>query len=165
MKAHIAYLSYVIRHKWFVLLACRQTGCSFWQGLIHDISKFSRREWFPYVHSFFNSDGTRRGRNDTNGSRDPITIKAEFDMAWLSHQHHNPHHWQYWILRQENGEARPLPIPEKYIREMVADWMGAGRAITGKWEYQDWYSNNKHKMQLNPTSQAQIELLIYKGTT
>jgi hypothetical protein len=37
---------------------------------------------------------------------------------------------------------KALPMPEKFVREMVADWMGAGRAITGRWDVNDWYRPN-----------------------
>ena len=33
---------------------------------------------------------------------------------------------------------------------MVADWMGAGRAITGKWDVAGWYADNWRKIHLRP---------------
>jgi hypothetical protein len=38
---HVRYLSYVVRHKWFVLLAGIKTGAPLWRLLIHDWSKFA----------------------------------------------------------------------------------------------------------------------------
>jgi hypothetical protein len=29
-------------------------------------------------------------------------------------------------------------MPETYVREMVADWMGASRAYTGSWDMTEW---------------------------
>jgi len=40
------------------------------------------------------------------------------------------------------------PMPEHFVREMIADWCGAGRAITGEWEVLDWYEKNREKMAL-----------------
>jgi hypothetical protein len=52
-------------------------------------------------------------------------------------------------------------MPDKYIREMVADWMGAGKAITGKWEVRDWYEKNKHRIRLEKQTRKTTEELIY----
>jgi hypothetical protein len=54
----------------------------------------------------------------------------------------------------------PLPMPEHYAREMVADWLGAGRAITGKWEAKEWYQKNKNAIILHPTTRAFVENLL-----
>lgn len=51
-------------------------------------------------------------------------------------------------------------MPEKYGREMVADWMGAGRGITGKWEADKWYEHNKLNIQLHPDTRVRVEALL-----
>jgi hypothetical protein len=53
MKPHWQYLRYVLRHKWYVFLACRQLGVPLIQSVIHDWSKFLPCEWFPYVRYFY----------------------------------------------------------------------------------------------------------------
>lgn len=53
-----------------------------------------------------------------------------------------------------------LQMPEHFVREMVADWAGAGRAITGRWEVADWYAKNKGKMLLHPQTLALVERLL-----
>lgn len=147
MKPHLKYLSYVARHKWFVLVAGLKVKAPLWRLLIHDWSKFSRAEWGPYVRKFY-------------GSGDPLDVLLAFDKAWLHHQHRNPHHWQSWLLREDEGNVIPLRMPEALAREMVADWMGAGRAITGKWDVADWYSLNSGKITLHPETRAYVERLI-----
>jgi hypothetical protein len=76
------------------------------------------------------------------------------------HQHRNLHHWQAWVLRQDDGGTKPMPMPEGYAREMVADWAGAGRAITGKWKVRSWYDNNFEKMLLHPDTRKLVEELL-----
>jgi len=61
----------------------------------------------------------------------------------------------------DNGRIQNLKMPDKYIREMVADWMGAGKAITGKWEVRDWYEKNKHRIRLEKQTRKTTEELIY----
>lgn len=145
MRAHLQYLSYVVRHKWFVFRAGLKTKAPLWRLVIHDWSKFSPAEWGPYVRTFYAKHKARPG---------------EFDRAWLHHQHRNPHHWQHFLLREDDGDLKALPMPESLAREMVADWMGAGRAITGRWEVRAWYSANAHKIVLADETREVVESLV-----
>lgn len=114
MKAHLQYLSYVLRHKWFVLVECWKMGL-FWRGLVHDLSKFTPAEWFPYVRYFYGpkieigteqvfdpvaEDFTLVPKMDA-----PKSVKLNFDIAWLRHQKRNSHHWQFWLLTPD--QPRP----------------------------------------------------------
>jgi len=87
-------------------------------------------------------------------------IHERFDVAWLHHQHANPHHWQHWVLREDDGQTKCLEMPEHFAREMVADWCGAGRAITGKWEVWIWYYRNRGRILLNPKTEARVLDLV-----
>jgi hypothetical protein len=55
-------------------------------------------------------------------------------------------------------------MPEPLVREMVADWMGAGRAITGTWDVAGWYAKNRERMVLHPETRARVEALIAEVT-
>lgn len=149
---HRKYARYIVRHKWFVFRAGLRTGAPLWRLLIHDWSKLTPAEWAPYVRSFYGPQ-----------PRTP-EVKEDFDKAWLHHQHRNPHHWQHWQLREDSGALKTLEIPEKFVREMVADWMGAGRAITGRWEVEAWYIKNREKINLHPSSRALAERIIHGVT-
>lgn len=148
VQAHRRYASYVIRHKWFVFRAGLKTGAPLWRLVIHDWSKLTRAEWSPYVRSFYGP----QPRTDT--------VKAAFDAAWLHHQHANRHHWQHWVLREDSGATKVLPMPERFAREMVADWMGAGRAITGRWEVAAWYDATRDRILLAESTRELVERLI-----
>lgn len=150
IKQHLSYLKYVLKHKWFVYIAGRRIGLSFWQSFQHDLSKFRFSEWFAYADTFYNPDGSRKIYAET----------PEFQKAWLYHQHRNLHHWQSWLLRMDRGDVIPLQMPKKYVLEMVADWMGAGKAITGKWEYQIWYNQNREKIILHPQTREFVENIL-----
>lgn len=147
VRPHLKYASYVARHKWFVFVAGRRTGAPLWRLLIHDWSKLTPAEWFPYVRSFY------------GGERTPA-VRLAFDAAWLHHQHRNPHHWQHWLLRKDDGDTRALAMPPALVREMVADWMGAGRAITGRWEVATWFEANEAKIALHPATRVHVEQLV-----
>lgn len=155
MTKHLKYLSYVIRHKWFVFLAACRLGVPL-LGLVHDLSKFSPDEWIPYTN-FFYGDGAKPRRDKTGYYKPTDTGDQAFDFAWLLHQKRNRHHWQWWILPEDNGGVKVLPMPEKYRREMLADWMGAGKAQGHGDDVLPWYTANCHKMTLHPDTRAWIE--------
>lgn len=151
MIDHFAYLHYVLRHKWHVFRASRKLGVPLVQSILHDASKFLPSEWKPYVKCFYAPDGSKR-YNET----------PEFNAAWCAHQRRNLHHWQAWLLKEDEGGMFPIPMPMKYIREMVADWVGAGIAITGSNNVCGWYGKNWHKMKLHPVTRAKVEKLLVR---
>lgn len=205
MRRHWSYLKYVLRHKWFVWQASRKIGASPWLAVIHDASKFRRSEWTPYACTFYKPDGSNQ-----------YDETPAFNLAWLLHQHRNPHHWQHWILRMDNlspvyliqddgdweGHTRihhapsgvdaaipnsdlhsnnpvsdhmvremlrhananaglvAIEMPRRYALEMVSDWMGAGRAITGRWECAEWYAKNREKIILHANTRALVDGIL-----
>jgi hypothetical protein len=160
VNAHLQYLLYVLRHKWFVFLACRRLHVPLWRAIIHDWTKFLPSEWFPYVRSFYNPDGSKRETRTDDGTLDSSTVAQEFAAAWLHHQKYNPHHWQYWVVINDEDGTVALPMPTVYIREMVADWDGAGRAITGKSDPVGWYRRNGHKMIMHKSTRFVLENIL-----
>lgn len=160
-----------------------------WRLLIHDWSKFLPGEWGPYVANFYGRSPAamaddwfeqrlselrpaygfavpERIRNglEAQAQRREKQIREErksaYDRAWLHHQHFNAHHWQHWVLRLDDGPVRFLEMPVSLVREMVADWMGAGRAINGKWEVAEWYRESREKIKLDQNTRALVERLI-----
>ena len=124
---------------------------SLWLALIHDWSKFLPSEWFPYVRAFYNKDGSSK-YEETD----------EFNYAWKYHQNRQKHHHQYWLLKMDDGRVVPLKMPEKYVREMLGDWIGAGLVITGKLEVWDWYEKNKENMILHEDTRKLVEDILGK---
>jgi hypothetical protein len=189
MRKHWLYLKYVVRHKWFVFVAGLRVGAPLWRLLIHDWSKFLPSEWRAYARFFYGAPegfcmtchaplarlrkaprGLAYCRNTKCQAHDELRASASyikplewheaFDRAWLKHQHRNAHHWQHWVIREDQGGTKTLEIPEPYVREMVADWLGAGRAITGKWEAAEWYLRNAEKMLLSYRAQMLVEMVL-----
>lgn len=205
MRRHIAYLKYVIRHKWYVFLACLRFGL-FWRGIKHDWTKFLLSEWMPYARTFYAPDGSGQYKPD------PL-----FDRAWNHHQKANSHHWQYWLLSPDkarpnfwlqsydggmshifigNNEGKiaaivwdaeiewhkppytlesqlgrdlmntpvPLDMPMVDRKEMLADWMGAGKAL-GKPKVWEWYEATHRNIYLHPDTRAWIEIELERLET
>jgi hypothetical protein len=53
-----------------------------------------------------------------------------------------------------------VQMPEIYVREMVADWIGAGRAITGNRDPREWYEKNKETIILHSETKLLVEKLL-----
>ena len=160
MRAHWAYLKYVLRHKGFVFLECIKLGVPIWIAVLHDWDKFLPDEWFPYVNFFYYPDGSKRQHRDSTGYYKPDdTGDPDFDMAWFLHQKRNRHHWQSWALLRSDGAIKLFPIPLVFLREMIADWRGAGR-VQNTPNTRKWYETNKDKLYLHPDTRTMVELIL-----
>lgn len=151
---HLRYLNYVVRHRWFVFVECCKLGIP-WRGLVHDLSKFFPSEWFPYVENFYGRDLGE----DSASWHASYDRECRFDVAWLKHQHRNPHHWQHWRLSEDDGGTKLVYMPPKYVKEMLADWKGAGRA-QGFTKLGPWYEENRHKIVLHEDSRVLLHSLM-----
>lgn len=137
----IKYLKYLIKHKYYVTVECFKRGL-YWRGLTHDLSKFLPDEFIPYMKFFYGKEVTKDG----------------FDFAWLKHQKRNPHHWQWWILKEDSGKLKIFEMSKEYREEMLCDWHGAGKAIIGKnSNTKEWYLKNKDKIIVGPETRRWIE--------
>jgi len=136
---YIKYFRYIIRHKWFVLVACWRQGL-YLDGIFHDWSKFLPDELIPYANYFY---------GDTSN-------EAAFDFAWLLHQKRNRHHWQWWILPEDDGGTKFLPMSRRAVLHMLCDWWGAGKAL-GSTGPREWFEANGDKMQLHPETRTLIK--------
>ena len=52
-------------------------------------------------------------------------------------------------------------MPDKYIKEMVADLIGASKAYGGN-DATGYYEANKHKWCLHPETKEKFEKLLYE---
>ena len=110
------------------------------------MSKLLPSEFFAYREYFYS------GLEFT-----PKMIEDAFDFAWHWHLKRNKHHWQWWIIKFDEGRLKIFEMPLEYRKEMLADWIGAGKAIHGKNEVKKWYEDNKQNMALAPETRKWIE--------
>lgn len=164
---YIKYLKSQLRHKWFVFLECCKLGIP-WLGVIHDWSKFLPSEFIPYARHFYGNYPHFQEVKHIPHLYSGLTkedVDYQFNYAWLHHQHRNKHHWQRWMLTldssKKDSKLRPLPIPEKYVKEMLADWMGAGRAY-GNPDTLNWYKDHKDEILLHPDTREWVEGMLSK---
>lgn len=146
MRMYWRYFLYVLEHKINVLIECWKVGL-FVQGITHDWSKFSRHEFLPYARKFYSGQKSKH-------------IDLEWEKAWLHHQKCNKHHWEHWVVNKHTKEA--LPMPKKYIVEMVCDW----RSFSRMWGRKAKETHLVEKMMasshiiLHPDTREELEKLV-----
>jgi len=151
---YFKYLKYLLKHIWYVRIACWRHGL-FWQGLVHDASKFRLDEFLAYANFFY---GKKPFKRDTTGFYSPAIVEdKKFLMAWFLHQKRNPHHWQYWVMPHDDGSPLAMPMPHRYRLEMLCDWWGASMAQGFKGKCRTWYLVNQDKMLLHPETRAWVD--------
>ncbi len=109
------HLSTVRRHRRAVRKLCFKAGLVR-QGLTHDLSKYSRAEFWPGVKYF-------------QGYRSPQAKEREvlgYSAAWLHHKGRNKHHFEYWTDFAD-GKKVYVDMPPGYFAEMVCDRIAASK--------------------------------------
>ena len=115
------HLSTITRHRHKVIAHCARAGI-LWQGLRHDLSKYSPTEFWQGVKFF---DGTHSPTEDERRT-------LGYSLAWMHHKGRNRHHWEYWTdLDMQTKAYAAVPMPPKYLAEMVADRIAACKTYQG----------------------------------
>lgn len=121
-------------------------------GLIlhHDASKNEPDEYDAYDKYFY-------------GNRS-YSVMREFNYAWLKHIHRNPHHWQHWILNNDDpkeGEVI-LDMQYDYVIEMICDWWAFSWNSGDLEEIFKWYDEHKDYMKLSDVTRKSVEDILGK---
>lgn len=115
----------------------------------HDASKENPDEYQAYDAYFY-------GKNRS------AQVVDDFNYAWLTHIHNNPHHWQHWILHKDNPDEETicLEMPYEYIIEMICDWWSFSWNKGDLWEIFKWYDERKNHIMLNKTTRNKLETIL-----
>ena len=128
-------------HRKWVRYYCFKAGL-YWQGLTHDLSKYSPTEFFESVKYY------------QSKSSPIVACKKDkgYSMAWFHHKGRNKHHYEYWMDNFDNGGENIL-MPEKYAIEMLCDFLGAARAyMKDEFSYEAeciWWEKRKEHCAMN----------------
>ena len=149
------HLKTVRTHRKYVRKACWKMGL-FWQGLTHDLSKYSIEEL--RMCKYWTGKGSPH-----QACRDAIG----YSPSWIHHYHKNKHHWEYWLDDNDIGVFVGVKMPYKYVIESVCDMLGASKAYNPKnWQpsmlLDYWEQNCKGKRIMHAESEALVDLLIHK---
>lgn len=112
----------ITRHKLIVMRYCFRMGL-IRQGLAHDLSKYSPVE-FRAGARYWQGD-----RSPNNAEREDIGVS----YSWLHHKGRNRHHFEYWVDYDLEADTilAGMPIPRRYVAEMIADRIGASTVYLG----------------------------------
>ena len=138
------HLHTVNTHRRLVRHYCLKLGLV-WQGLTHDLSKYSPTEFWRSVKYY-------QGYRSPN---DAERIANGVSLSWLHHKGRNRHHFEYWIdyCLREDGSVYigGCKMPKRYVAEMFCDRIAACRVYqkekyTGAspWTYYQRSKDLKH---------------------
>ncbi len=144
------HLHTINHHRRLVRKHCFRVGL-YWQGLTHDLSKYSPSEFWPGVRYF-------------QGTRSPQARERElfgYSAAWLHHKGRNKHHFEYWSDSDACGGFICVEMPPVYFAEMICDRVAASKTYKGK-DYTDsspleYFNGRKDKMRMHPKTAALLE--------
>ena len=144
----------ITRHRWLVQNYCFRVGL-YWQGLTHDLSKYAPEEFLNGVRYY-------------QGTRSPNTAEREdkgYSEAWIHHKGRNRHHYEYWNdLSLTTRQYESVPMPRKYLVEMVMDRIAACRVYQGK-KYTpgsalDYLEGSRERVLMHPKTEKELHYIL-----
>lgn len=156
LQKFFGHLKTILIHKYWVMFYSYYAGI-LWQGITHDLSKFSPIEFFTGIKYY-------TGYKSPN---DIDRIKNGYSAAWLHHKGRNKHHYQYWTDNFDNG-GEPIQMPFKYAVEMVCDFLAASRTYLGEayspqLVYKWWRERvEKRTILMHPQTIIFIDLVMFR---
>lgn len=115
----------------------------------HDASKTDPEEYDAYDAYFY-------------GNNRSYSVVQNFKKAWLRHIHNNPHHWQHWILINDDPKEGMVVIdmPYIYVVEMICDWWSFSWKKGDLNEIFGWYEDRKDYMKLSANTRRSVEYIL-----
>lgn len=115
----------------------------------HDASKSELDEYVAYDRYFY-------------GGNRSYKVCEDFNYAWLQHIHRNPHHWQHWVLINDDPDEGTMAIdmPYNYIIEMICDWWSFSWSKGDLREIFKWYDEHKDHMKLGDKTRKIVENIL-----
>ena len=144
----------ITKHKWLVLGGCFRVGL-YWQGITHDLSKYSPVEFW-------------NGARYYQGFKSPNTAERDdkgYSEAWMHHKGRNRHHYEYWTdMNRQTRTYEPIPMPRKYLVEMVMDRRAACMTYQGS-AYRDdsslvYFDRSREKDLMHPKSNKELRYIL-----
>ena len=144
----------ITRHRILVMKGCFRVGL-YWQGLVHDLSKYSAVEFW-------------NGAKYYQGTRSPNTLEREdkgYSESWMHHKGRNRHHYEYWTdMNRQTRNYESIPMPRKYLVEMVMDRRAACIVYQGK-DYTpasayDYFDTSREKELMHPRTRQELYFLL-----
>lgn len=160
-KQAVKHFRTITKHRHKVIAHCARVGI-LWQGLRHDLSKYTPTEF-------------RQGARFYQGNRSPNEGEREaygYSKAWLHHKGRNRHHFEYWVdYNPKTHRNEPVKMPLRFVAEMFCDRVAASKIYQGK-NYTDdcalkYFERGKANRAIHPETSDLLEkwlgMLAEKG--
>ncbi|MDE7228871.1 MAG: catalase [Oscillospiraceae bacterium] len=153
-KSAFLHFKTITKHRHTVIAHCARAGI-LWQGLKHDLSKYSPAEFLPGARFYL-------------GTRSPNEAEREkygYSLAWMHHKGRNRHHFEYWTdYNPKVHRMEPVKMPLKYVVEMFCDRVAASKIYQGE-NYRDdsalkYFIHGKAHRKIHPETSALLEKLL-----
>lgn len=144
----------ITKHRHKVIANCFKAGIGF-QGLFHDLSKYSPSEFIAGAKYYKGNKSPNEGERDVFG----------YSPAWLHHKGRNKHHFEYWTdYNPKFRRVMPVEMPKKYLAEMFCDRLAASMIYQGK-KYTDdfplqYFLRGKPNRVIHPATSDKLEELL-----
>lgn len=155
-KRFFGHLSTVHRHRAMVRKLCFKCGL-YWQGLTHDLSKYSPVEFCNGVKFYTGTKSPHIGEREEYG----------YSKAWVHHHNKNKHHLNYWTdIDTTSGAERCIEMPKIYFAEMICDRVAASMVYLGNNFNEraplDYYKSHTYENKMNDKTRKDLELWLLK---
>lgn len=107
----------ITKHRHKVIEHCLKAGI-LWQGLGHDLSKYSPAEFIVGTRFYTGDKSPNEGERAAYG----------YSKAWMHHKGRNKHHFEYWTdYDPVTKKMIPIKMPVEYVKEMFCDRIAASK--------------------------------------
>ena len=148
------HFSTITTHRHQVIVHCFKAGI-FWQGLGHDLSKYSPTEFWAGAKNYLGDKSPNEKERDLYG----------FSRAWLPHHGRNKHHFEYWVdYNTKLNRKEPVRMPTKYVIEMFCDRVAASKIYYGD-DYDEnkpyeYFDKGRKRRWMHPETSDELERLL-----
>ena len=148
------HLKTVMKHRREVRKLCFKCGL-YWQGLTHDLSKYSPVEFWNGIKFYTGTKSPHCGEREKYG----------YSKAWIHHHNRNKHHAEYWqdII---NGKSGCVKMPKKYLAEMICDRVAACKIYLKENYTKDsplkYYNSKRDENQFHVVTRSDLVFFLEK---
>ena len=144
----------ITHHRIEVMKGCFHVGL-YWQGLTHDLSKYSPTEFLVGAKYYQGTCSPNSAERSDRG----------YSEAWMHHKGRNRHHWEYWTdMLPGSRTYQAVKMPRKYLAEMVMDRIAACKTYQGS-AYTDaspinYLERSREQSMMHPTTRRELGYIL-----
>ncbi len=149
------HLKTIMEHRRRVIAHSLRCGI-LWQGLRHDLSKYSPTEFLQGIKYY---QGGTRSPNEAERA------DKGYSEAWVHHKGRNRHHFEHWTdYNPKTKEVTPIKMPLRFVKEMFCDRVAATKVYLKK-DYTesaalDYFLRGRARYNMHPETAELLEKLL-----